>query len=110
DALGVLEVLEVVNGPHPVRTPAGHHDRLFALVGTVERGGHGGVRAVQQHEVGEVVSAHRLVAGLHQTGARVDTDDLAVELISMIVEFGDAVDINVGRHGPADVNTLEANP
>src|SRR5690606_23512526 len=103
----VLEVLEVVGGPHPVRTPAGHHDGLVARDGAVERGGHGGVGAIDEVEVAQAVNVHRAVASGHEAGTGVDTDDLATEHVGVVVELGNAVDLDVGGNGPTDVGAVK---
>src|SRR5690606_28112939 len=36
--------------------------------------------------------------------------DLAAEQVGVVVELGEAVDLHVGRHGPADVGALEVGP
>src|SRR5690606_10350993 len=106
DALRVLEVLEVVGGPHPVWTPAGDDDRLLALHRPVQGRGHRCVRTVEQVEV-ETVDRQCAVTGCHQTSPRIDAYHLATEQIGVVVEIGDAVDGNVRRHGPTDIGAFE---
>src|SRR5690606_30936626 len=106
---GVFEVLQVVGGPHPVRTPACDDDRLLALNGAVESGGHGSVGAVEQVDV-QTVNLEGAVTCGHQSGTGIDADDFAVEQLSVLVDLGDSIDLDVGGNGPTDVGAFEVRP
>src|SRR5690606_35939405 len=93
-------------GPHPVRTPAGDDDRFFTLDGAIQGGGHGGVGAVEQVDI-EAVDVERAVAGGHKARAGIDADYLAAEHVGVLVDLGDAIDLDVSGYGPADVGTFE---
>src|SRR5690625_5280703 len=104
---GIFEVLQVVSSPHPVGAPAGDDDPLFPAVSAVQGCCHGCIRTVEERQVVQAVHIHGVVAGCHQAGTRVDTDDLTVELTGDVVDLGDAVNSDVGGYCPADVGTVE---
>ena len=70
------------------------------------KAGHGSTAAAAQVQP-EVIGIHDLFGECHQAGTGVNTDDLAVEAVGVVVQIGDGVHVGVLRYDQAEFGAIQ---